>query len=79
MRMQDEVHRFAIPFHKNERSKKMHSSIFDGIKGLGEKRKEVLRKNYPTIDHLKQASLTELEQLIPKEVAEEIYQKIRLL
>lgn len=79
MRMQDEVHRFAITFHKKERSKKMHSSIFDGIKGLGEKRKEVLRKNYPSIDLLKQASLVELEQLIPKEVAEEIYQKIRLL
>lgn len=77
MRMQDEVHRFAISFHKRERLKSMHSSLFDDIKGIGEKRKEILRKNYPTIDSLKNASLQELEQILPNEVAKALFDKIR--
>ncbi len=76
MRMQDEVHRFAISFHKSERLKAMHGSILDQVKGLGEKRKELLRKNYPTIDSLKRASIEELSQILPKEIAEELYQKV---
>lgn len=77
MRMQDEVHRFAITFHKNERSKNMKASIFDGIKGLGEKRKEILHKNYPSIDALKNASLEELEQLLPDDVAFAVLEKVK--
>ena len=79
MRMQDEVHRFAISFHKAERSKKMRQSVFDGVKGLGEKRKETLRKNYPTIDSLKNASLSELEQLLPHDVAISLLEKLKTL
>ena len=79
MRMQDEVHRFAISFHKAERLKNMHSSLFDDVKGIGEKRKEVLRKNYPTIDALKNASVEELRQILPEEVALTLYKKIRSL
>ena len=79
MRMQDEVHRFAISFHKAERSKKMKQSVFDDVKGLGEKRKEILRKNYPTIDSLKNASLSELEQLLPREVAISLLEKLKTL
>ena len=79
MRMQDEVHRFAISFHKKERSKKMKQSVFDDVKGLGEKRKEILRKNYPTIDSLKNASLSELEQLLPREVAISLLEKLKTL
>lgn len=79
MRMQDEVHRFAISFHKTERLKSMHSSIFDDVKGIGEKRKELLRKNYPTIDSLKNASLAELKQILPDEVATALYTKINAL
>ncbi len=77
MRMQDEVHRFAITFHKQQRLKNMHASIFDGIKGIGEKRKEVLKRNYPTIDALKNASIEELSQILPKDVAVALYEKIR--
>ena len=79
MRMQDEVHRFAISFHKAERSKKMKLSVFDGVKGLGEKRKEILKKNYPTIDSLKNASLSELEQLLPHEIAVSLLEKLKTL
>ncbi|NLB48269.1 MAG: excinuclease ABC subunit C [Erysipelotrichia bacterium] len=75
-RMQDEVHRFAITFHKSLRSKKMKSSLLDGIKGLGSKRKEMLNKAYPDINLLKQASIEQLNQLLPKEVALALYAKL---
>ena len=79
MRMQDEVHRFAISFHKSERSKNMKSSLFDDIPGIGEKRKEMLRKHYPTIDSLKSATYEELTQLLPNEVAKALFDKISKL
>ena len=75
-RMQDEVHRFAITFHQSLRNKSMKSSLLDGIKGLGNKRKELLNKAYPDISLLKQATVEELSQLLPKEVAEELYNKL---
>lgn len=76
MRMQDEVHRFAITFHRDLRKKHMKTSIFDGIKGLGEKRKEILHKHYPTLESLKSATVEELEQLFPRDVAIAIKEKI---
>ncbi len=77
MRMQDEVHRFAISFHKETRSKAMNRSIFDGVSGIGEKRKETLRKHYPTIESLERASIEELTQLLPIDVAKELFLKIQ--
>jgi excinuclease ABC subunit C len=79
MRMQDEVHRFAITFHKKERSKAMNRSLFDEINGIGEKRKEVLRKHYPTVESLKGATLEELKQVLPDEVAAALLEKIKTL
>lgn len=76
-RMQDEVHRFAITFHQSLRNKKMTSSILDDIKGLGDKRKELINKAYPDITLLKEATIEELSQLLPKEVAEALYMKLR--
>ena len=75
-RMQDEVHRFAITFHRSKRDKKMKESILDNIKGLGEKRKEEIRKAYPDINTLKNASIHELSQLLPEDVAEALYLKL---
>lgn len=75
-RMQDEVHRFAISFHQTLRGKAMTTSIFDGIKGLGKKRIETLTKAYPDISLLKEASLNELSQLLPEEVAIAVYNKL---
>lgn len=77
MRMQDEVHRFAISFHKQMRSKAMNRSIFDGVSGIGEKRKETLRKHYPTMESLARASVEELTQLLPADVAEALFLKIQ--
>ena len=75
-RMQDEVHRFAITFHKEKRSKALTSSIYDGIRGLGNKRIELLNKIYPDINALKEASLDELAQLIPLKTANELFEKL---
>ena len=75
-RMQDEVHRFAISFHKEKRNKAMRVSILDGIEGLGDKRKEKLYRAYPDIDKLKNASVEELEQILPKEVAISLFNKL---
>jgi len=76
MRMQDEVHRFAITFHRDQRTKAMHKEIFDDVIGLGEKRKEVLRKHYPTLETLEAASESELRQIIPSESASALYLKL---
>lgn len=69
MRMQDEVHRFAISFHRARRGKKMFSSIYEGIEGIGKKREAILRERYPSVESVRAASLEELMQLVPKEVA----------
>ena len=74
--MQDEVHRFAISFHKELRLKNQTKSIFDDIKGLGRKRRELLEKAYPDINALKQASIEELSQLLPIDVATELYKRL---
>lgn len=76
MRMQEEVHRFAITSHRKKRNKGAFKSILDDIKGLGTKRKQVLVAAYPDINDLKKASLEELAQVIPLEVAKELKRKI---
>ena len=75
-RMQDEVHRFAISFHKEKRGKAMTASFLDGIKGLGSKRKEMIYRAYVDISQLRNASLEELEQILPGDVALELYNKL---
>ena len=74
--MQDEVHRFAISFHKEKRNKAMTVSIFDEVKGLGSKRRELLSRFYPDINSLKEATIEELSQILPKEVALSLYNKL---
>ena len=76
-RMQDEVHRFAISFHKEKRNKAMTVSIFDDVKGLGNKRRELLQHFYPDINSLKNASVDELSQILPKDVAFELFNKLK--
>lgn len=76
-RMQDEVHRFAITYHKQKRSKSMFKSILDDVKGLGEKRKEIILNSYPDMNMLNQASLEELSQILPKDVALALFNKLR--
>lgn len=68
-RMQDEVHNFTISYHKQIRSKGALSSILDNISGIGEVRKKELLKKYKTISKMKEASLEELENILPKDTA----------
>lgn len=75
-RMQDEVHRFAISFHKEKRNKALKVSILDGVEGLGEKRKEKLYRAYPDLESLKNATTEEFEQILPHEVAVSLYNKL---
>ena len=75
-RMQDEVHRFAISFHKEKRNKALKVSILDGVEGLGEKRKEKLYRAYPDLESLKNSTVEEFEQILPHEVAVSLYNKL---
>ena len=68
-KMQNEVHNFTISYHKQIRSKGAVSSILDNIEGIGEVRKNKLLKNYKTITKMKEASLEELEEILPKDTA----------
>ncbi len=72
-RIQDEVHRFTINYHKEIRSKGSLSSILDNVPGIGEKRKNELLKKYKTITKLKSLSKEELENDLPSSVALELY------
>ncbi len=76
VRMQDEVHRFAITFHHQKRSKNFTKSILDDIEGLGPKRKQLILDHYTDIDSLKNATVEELSQYLPKEVAIKVKEKI---
>ena len=75
-RMQDEIHRFAITFHISKRDKAMTTSILDGIKGLGIKRKENILRAYPDINLLKEASTEELSQFVSEDIALKIKEKL---
>ena len=68
-RMQDEVHRYTINYHRTIRSKGSISSILDNIEGIGAKRKKELIKKFGSVSKMEQATLTELETTLPKEIA----------
>ncbi|HDR7965231.1 excinuclease ABC subunit C [Bacillus pacificus] len=73
-RIQDEVHRFAITFHRQLHGKSVIQSALDDIPGIGDKRKKVLLKHFGSLKKMKEASVTEfVEAGMPKNVAETIY------
>ena len=71
--IQEETHRFAISYHRSLRSKRLRYSQLDQIPGIGPKRKEDLLKAFKSITAISQASLPELEQLLPKDAAMSVY------
>lgn len=73
-RMQDEVHRYAISFHRQLRSKSLFSSILDEVEGIGEARKKKLLNHFKSVKKMKEASLEELEAVIPKNTAAKLYE-----
>ena len=72
--IQDEVHRFAIKFHREKRSKRALHSELEDIKGLGPKGREALLKGLKTVKKIKEAELPELEVIIGKAKAQIVYQ-----
>ena len=77
-RIQDEVHRFAITFHRQLRSKNSFSSQLDGIEGLGQKRKQLLMKHFKSLTKIKEATIDEIVTVgIPRAVAEAVQAKLQ--
>lgn len=77
-RIQDEVHRFAITFHRQLRSKNSFSSQLDGIEGLGPKRKQLLMKHFKSLTKIKEATIDEIVTVgIPRAVAEAVQAKLQ--
>lgn len=70
--IQDEVHRFAITFHRDKRSKSQIASVLDGIKGIGEKRKTALLKEFKSVARIKQATVEELAAVIGEAAAQSV-------
>lgn len=75
--IQDEVHRFAITFHRDKRSKSQLTSALDKIKGVGEKRKNDLLSTFKSVKRIKEATLEELEAVVGEVVAKNIKDELR--
>ena len=75
--IQDEVHRFAITFHRDKRSKSQVASALDNIPGLGEKRKTALLKAFKSVSRIKKASLEEIAQIVGATTAKNIKEKLK--
>lgn len=71
-RIQNEVHRFAITFHRDKRSKRQIASALDQIKGIGEKRKAALLATFKSVARIKKASLEEIANVVGQTVAQNI-------
>ncbi len=71
-KMQEEVHRYAITYHRNIKNKGMLRSVLEDVPGVGEKRRKELLKKYTSLSKIKNASKEELSRIIPIEVAENL-------
>jgi len=76
-RIQDEVHNYTIRYHKNIRSKGALSSLLDDIPGIGEKRKKMLLKKYSSMNKMKEASVEELKEILPDDIAYNLYEFLK--
>src|SRR5690554_59227 len=75
-RIRDEAHRFAITFHRNVRSKKAFDTQLTSIEGVGSKTADKLLKHFKSLKKIKEASITELEEVIGKSKASKLHQII---
>jgi excinuclease ABC subunit C len=75
--MQDEVHRFVIAHHQKRRTKGQVASILDNVEGLGPVRRKALMKAYKNVALMKEASLEDLEKVLPKAVAQALYDVLK--
>ena len=77
-RMQDEVHRVAITYHRKLRSKAQTKSILDEIEGIGPKRKKLLLKTFGSFTNLKAVSIEEIAKVVPNDTALKVYEAIHM-
>ena len=78
-RIQEEVHRYAITYHRNIKAKGMLSSVLDVVPGIGEVRKKELLKHFGSLKRLKEASEEELAEVVSKEVAKNLVSYLKEL
>ena len=71
-KMQDEVHRFAITYHRNIKSKGSLSSLLENVKGIGEKRRKELLRKYSSIEKIKNADIDDLAKILTIDVAKDL-------
>ena len=76
-RLQDEVHNYTISYHKNIRSKGALSSVLDNVPGIGEVRKRELLKKFPSVTKMKEASVSDLEVVLPSDIAKNLYEFLK--
>ncbi len=78
-RIQDEVHRFAIEYHRSLRSKEQVKSILDDIPGIGQKRRKALMRRFKTIEKVREATVEELAQVdtMNEKAAQSVYDFFR--
>lgn len=71
--VRDEAHRFAITYHRKLRGKGMVDSVLDDINGVGPTRKKALLRQFGSLKRLRQASIDEMNEVVPRKVAESVY------
>ena len=76
-RIQEETHRFAIEFQRLQQSRSVKGSVLDQIPGVGEKRRNDLLRHFKSVKKIREASLAELEEAVPKSTARAVYQFFR--
>ncbi len=75
--IQEETHRFAIEYHRQLQAGHVKGSVLDKIPGVGEKRRSQLLKHFKSVKAIREATLEELEQVVPKSTAQAVYQYFR--
>lgn len=78
MRVRDEAHRFAVSYHRRRRTRRAHTSILEGIPGLGQKRRTLLLRRFGSVSALQGATIEELRAVegLPKHVAEAVFRRL---
>lgn len=76
-KMQEEVHRFAITYHRNIKNKGMLRSVLEDVSGIGEKRRKELLTKYSSLSKIKNASIEELSEILPQEVAKSLLEFLK--
>ena len=75
--IQEEVHRFAITYHRNIKNKGMLSSVLELVPGIGEGRRKALLKEFSSLKKIKEASVEELEKILPRDIAVNLYEYLK--